>query len=93
MATLQTGSYVQYQGQWFLALGTESSGMWHIIHPNHNSKLCVSERKLKVSGKVAKSTIGKDNKPYLITLKSGDVLSLTSKRWVNKAWFNSQVKV
>lgn len=93
MKHIQTGSYVQYQNEWYIALATAFSDEWHIIHPNHNFKRMVSAKKLKASDKVAKSVIGRDNKPYLITLKSRDVLSLTSRRWVNKAWFNSQIKL
>ena len=91
MNKLEIGSYVQYQGRWYLACALNGA-MVQIVAPGHNAKLMVSARKLKVSKHVAKYVVGKDNRGYLITRKSGDVLSTTSNRWVSRTWFDLQVR-
>ena len=91
MNKLAIGSYVQYQGQWYLACSIINS-LVTIMKSGCNSKLQVHSRNLKVSKHHAEFLWGKDDRGYLVTRKSGEVVSLTSNRWVNRAWFDDQVR-
>lgn len=91
MSKLAIGSYVQYKAKWYLACAI-SNNLVTIVAPGHNAKLQVSARKLKVSKHVAEFIWGKDDRGYLITRKTGEVLSTTSNRWVCRNWFDLQVR-
>ena len=90
MEKLGIGSYVQYKGQWFLACAVINS-LVTIMRPGSNIKLQVSFRNLTVSKNVALFVWGKDDRGYLITRKTGEVVSLSTNRWVNKKWFHDSV--
>jgi len=91
MGKLAIGSYVQYKGQWYLACSIINS-LVTILKPGANAKLQVHSRNLKVSKQHAEFLWGKDDRGYLVTRKSGEVASLSTNRWVNRAWFDAQVR-
>ena len=91
MGKLAIGSYVQYKGQWYLACSIINS-LVTIMKPGANAKLQVHNRNLKVSKNHAEFLWGKDDRGYLVTSKSGEVVSLSTNRWVNRDWFDAQVR-
>lgn len=90
MDQLGIGSYVQYRGEWFLACNFVED-LVTILKPNSNAKLQVHKRNLTVSKHVALFVWGKDDRGYLITNKTREVVSLTTNRWVSTKWFYETV--
>jgi uncharacterized membrane protein YcfT len=93
MYHLQTGSYVQYNGTWFIALGVTSKNHVKLTNPTQAQIITVPRSDLCVSKYEAELVINQDRKPYLRTLKSGAIFSLYSYRWVSTAWFNKNLAV
>lgn len=87
MGKLAISSYVQYEGQWYLACSIVNS-LVTIMKPGSNATLKVHSRTLKVSEKHAEFLWGKDDRGYLVTCKSGEVVSLSTNRWVSRTWFD-----
>jgi len=83
MAALELGTYVSYQGAAHMAVKSTggTNAMVTIIHPSHNTKLCVSRKKLTVMPYKAAVSILPCGKRTLLTLK-GHRLSLVSYRWL-----------
>jgi hypothetical protein len=94
MYHLQTGSYVQYNGTWFIALTVNRKSKFIMItNPTQEEPIMVPKSDLCVSQHAAELIIGKHGRGYLQTLKSHYSLSLATGHWEPTTWFNKSLAV